>query len=609
MSSHGFDFKKAEYGGYSGALIGVGMALQSGGGITGGLRKLGGWAFKGVQLAKNTWKAANMLGNSLETAEHLKNGTHPSQYDNAGNLFDASIKSGTVLEDIGEGMTAAGIASLMTIKDDEPLDTRQWGREALVGGVTAWAGAAGRNSHFLPGSYWGNMAGNEWGQKAALKLGLQDGFDWGEVRDAGKSGVIGDAFGMALSVVGAAGSIVAKVGGSAAKMAAKGAVKVAGKAAGAGLRGVGSVLKKVGLEGAISDFVHGTMKDSILHDPLTRLGRKMGLKVCFAAGTPLRTPTGSQLIETFQVGDLILSRDEHDAQGVITSQQVEEVFERQGLVWNLHVGGQVLRTTAEHPFYVLGQGWTACHELQAGHQLLCEDGSTITVESLVDSGEWETVYNLTVSELHTYFVGCSEWGFAVWAHNAECALIQDGENFILKNSEDGKILAQGKEVAVRKFAKANGHSITSENVTGTLEREVDHGVLGSRIEGGIPEDHTPHHLIGIKEAGQFPVMEKAAELGYDVNRGNNLIALPNTEALAKELDMPYHPGNGRHTIKTYVDPVRQRLTDLQRRFDAGLVDESSLLSEIGKVEDGIRANLLDGSLRLNSKYPWYKSGL
>jgi hypothetical protein len=27
------------------------------------------------------------------------------------------------------------------------------------------------------------------------------------------------------------------------------------------------------------------------------------------------------------------------------------------------------------------------------------------------------VYNLRVSDYHTYFVGCLDWGFSVWAHN------------------------------------------------------------------------------------------------------------------------------------------------------------------------------------------------
>lgn len=33
------------------------------------------------------------------------------------------------------------------------------------------------------------------------------------------------------------------------------------------------------------------------------------------------------------------------------------------------------------------------------------------------------MYNGEVEEYHTYFVGCDEWGFSVWAHNA-CLVLQ-----------------------------------------------------------------------------------------------------------------------------------------------------------------------------------------
>jgi hypothetical protein len=39
------------------------------------------------------------------------------------------------------------------------------------------------------------------------------------------------------------------------------------------------------------------------------------------------------------------------------------------------------------------------------------------VSEVVDTGALETVYNLRVADFHTYFVGCDEWGFSVWAHN------------------------------------------------------------------------------------------------------------------------------------------------------------------------------------------------
>jgi hypothetical protein len=142
------------------------------------------------------------------------------------------------------------------------------------------------------------------------------------------------------------------------------------------------------------------------------------LNACFAAGMPVRTPEGSKLIEQIKPGDLVLSCSEFDPQGAVEARQVEEVFVRTAPLWHLHVGGRVIRTTAEHPFYVQGQGWLPCAELNVRDLLRSDDGQWVAVEDVCDAGEVATVYNFRVAEHHTYFVGSREWGFSVWAHNA-----------------------------------------------------------------------------------------------------------------------------------------------------------------------------------------------
>ncbi|MCZ2341090.1 MAG: HINT domain-containing protein [Bacteroidales bacterium] len=138
--------------------------------------------------------------------------------------------------------------------------------------------------------------------------------------------------------------------------------------------------------------------------------------------TLLRTQGGLQAIETLKVGDRVLSRDEHDRSSVNDYKVVEEVFERLGRVWHLTAGGRLIRTTGEHPFQEVTKGWIACFQLAAGDRLVCEDGSTVLVEAVVDTGAVEVVYNLRVADWHTYFVGGEDWGFSVWAHNAYLGL-------------------------------------------------------------------------------------------------------------------------------------------------------------------------------------------
>lgn len=139
---------------------------------------------------------------------------------------------------------------------------------------------------------------------------------------------------------------------------------------------------------------------------------------CFAAGTKLWTPAGYRKVEEFKAGDLIYSRNEFDPAGPVEVKVIEEVFERFAGVYNLHVGGQVIGTSGEHPFYVEGKGWTRAFELQKGDRIATADGVGVVVEEVWDTGEWEPVYNLRVADHHTYFVGDDTWGWAAWVHNA-----------------------------------------------------------------------------------------------------------------------------------------------------------------------------------------------
>jgi RHS repeat-associated protein len=138
---------------------------------------------------------------------------------------------------------------------------------------------------------------------------------------------------------------------------------------------------------------------------------------CFAAGTPLLTPDGDKPIESFQVGDWILSADQKIADGPIVARRVVRLFQNTTQVLILDIGGQSIRTTGSHPFWADGRGWTRTDKLREGDRLRSHDGSWVVVAGVRDAGETAPVYNLEVAEDHTYFVGAEAWGFSVWAHN------------------------------------------------------------------------------------------------------------------------------------------------------------------------------------------------
>ncbi len=100
---------------------------------------------------------------------------------------------------------------------------------------------------------------------------------------------------------------------------------------------------------------------------------------------------------------------------------------RTGNVLHLHVDGQLIRTTPEHPFYVFRKGWTQAGALVEGDWISTLAGGWVVVEELYDTGLFEAVYNLRVAEDHTYFVGDENWAFGVWAHNAY-AIVHQWDN-------------------------------------------------------------------------------------------------------------------------------------------------------------------------------------
>lgn len=137
----------------------------------------------------------------------------------------------------------------------------------------------------------------------------------------------------------------------------------------------------------------------------------------------IHTATGLKAIETFHGGELVLSRDEHTGESgyrpVVGTKRTElaELFEIE--VGTATGERELLHTTSEHPFRVgqaAGSAWVRAAGLESGMILLDATGSPLTVLSQRSMGLSAPVFNIEVSEYHTYHVG--ELG--VWVHNANC---------------------------------------------------------------------------------------------------------------------------------------------------------------------------------------------
>jgi hypothetical protein len=194
-------------------------------------------------------------------------------------------------------------------------------------------------------------------------------------------------------------------------------------------------------------------------------------KSCFAAGTPLLTPSGHKLVEDFRPGDLLLSAPETHAAGDIEVKRVQAIFKSEARVFNVQVRGRIIRTTAEHPFWVKGKGWKSAENLKVGEELRSHDGRWVALEDAWDSGQVVPVYNCAVEDFHTYFVGDRSWEFSVWAHNS-C-----GEK--LSKAEEEELMRQ---IGMKEVPAPSGKGMQNPAVRAAVEKgDVAHAILQDKM--------------------------------------------------------------------------------------------------------------------------------
>jgi hypothetical protein len=133
---------------------------------------------------------------------------------------------------------------------------------------------------------------------------------------------------------------------------------------------------------------------------------------CFVAGTTVLTESGDESIEHLHVGEHVWSQNV-DTQATELSTVTKVFVHHVTNLLDLRINGEVIETTAIHPFWVEGKDWTPAGELVPGDRVRTSDGTLLPIEQ-VDrrSGEF-VVYNIEVDPNHNYFVSHSR----VLVHN------------------------------------------------------------------------------------------------------------------------------------------------------------------------------------------------
>ena len=129
-------------------------------------------------------------------------------------------------------------------------------------------------------------------------------------------------------------------------------------------------------------------------------------KNSFTAETLVQTQKGLVAISEVKIGDMVWSYNENTDQPelneVIHLIQGQQEYDLISLILD---SGETIETTADHPFYLRGKGWNPANTLKVGQALVLRNGTVVVIKEILTETRFESVYNLTVSKTHNYFVG------------------------------------------------------------------------------------------------------------------------------------------------------------------------------------------------------------
>ncbi|MEU9942377.1 ricin-type beta-trefoil lectin domain protein [Streptomyces lavendulae] len=275
----------------------------------------------------------------------------------------------------------------------------------------------------------------------------------GCVAAAGAAGVAtgGIGFGLAAgcgAVAGAAGAAAANFMDPNADHSLMGVLKDVGVGAAAGA--IGGVLGAAGGAAvAAIGKAAGKGVGKVASKIAARVGGKGGCPTSnsFAAGTLVLLADGStKSIDDLQPGDKVLATDPttgetvaEDVTATILGQGeknlVEITVDTDGAAGS---ATEVITATDKHPFWSVDLAkWVDATALQPGQLLRTSAGTYVQVAEVKRWTSPSTVYNLTVADLHTYYVLAG--ATPVLVHNCGGSKLKDGEQYVYRAVKDDEM--------------------------------------------------------------------------------------------------------------------------------------------------------------------------
>ena len=262
------------------------------------------------------------------------------------------------------------------------------------------------------------------------------------------------------------------------------------------------------------------------------------VSLCLVAGSRIEMADGTtKAIETLQPCDQVVSRNTET--GKTEPEFVTKTISRKTAVLvtltfaELKSGHLVdkMVCTPEHPLFVRDRGWVPAGMITVGDFVLTGTGDDLAVNAITwhrDERKGFTVYNLTVDDDHTYFVGEVHGG--IWVHNC-----------------------------------ANADKLAANMKT----------KYGIEPPGNNRKRWRPHHIVPSNDPRGKEAQDIMKSFGIDLNEAENGIYLP---------DPNLTPGNGfvtRHS-RTYTDAYFKELNADLASVKSGT--KQDILDKLGEIQ-------------------------
>jgi len=208
---------------------------------------------------------------------------------------------------------------------------------------------------------------------------------------------VGIGGGLAEAFVPFGGAVSAALDGNYSDAAIEVGLEVVGMAAGLVSGGLGYVAIKTAMVARKAD----KLMDSV--DAAANVLRRT---CCFVAGTLVLTEDGYRPIDELVVGDKVWSKDVET--GEKDWKAVTRLFEKYREIYELRVVDEsgesnLIETTDDHPFYVVGNGFVDVIDLKVGQRIETDKFGWVEVESVKSADREDVTYNLEVEDFHTYY--------------------------------------------------------------------------------------------------------------------------------------------------------------------------------------------------------------